>query len=50
MKNGKKPTRRQLGVMALNVATPAHWLVSKSTSSELHLVHRYANQTKIIPL
>ncbi|WP_169810076.1 DUF6906 family protein [Paenibacillus antarcticus] len=48
MKNGKRPTRRQLSIISESVATPADWLVSKSTSNELHLVHRYAKQTKII--
>lgn len=50
MKQGKKPTRRQLSIITEHVATPADWLVSKSLDDRLELVHRYAGTTKIIYL
>ena len=48
MKNGKKPTRKQLEIIAEHVATPSDWLISKATVSEMLLTHRFVNQTKII--
>lgn len=50
MKNGKKPTLKQLKIVTANVATPGDWLVTKSLPDELHLVHRYSGTTKIIYL
>ncbi|GIO40178.1 hypothetical protein J41TS12_50390 [Paenibacillus antibioticophila] len=51
MKQGKKPTRRQLKIIIANVATPGDWLVTKSLPDELHLVRKnYPDTTKIIYL
>ncbi|MGE7881665.1 DUF6906 family protein [Bacillus sp. NPDC094077] len=49
MKNGKKPTKKEkIHIQSYNL-NPENWLIFKKVSSELHLIHRYANQTKIIP-
>ena len=48
MKNGKKPTRKQLAIIIKNVGTPGDWLVSKSTLDELLLVNRFTGKTKTI--
>ena len=50
MKNPKKPTREQRKLMVKWKLDPTMWLVSKDTSTEILLVHRYNEKTtKIIP-
>lgn len=50
MKHGKKPTREQKKLLQQWKLDPAVWLVTKDTSTELHLVHRYSDKTtRIIP-
>lgn len=48
MKNGKNPSRRQKIAIKEAGFNPDNWLVFKSESDKLHLVHRNLNQTKII--
>jgi len=48
MKNGKKPTRKQLDIISEHVATPSDWLISKCTLDEMLLVHRFVGKTKTI--
>ncbi len=50
MKNGKRPTRREkilLGEKRLNIE---NWLVTKRTSTELEIVHKYSGKTRVIEL
>ena len=49
MKNGKKPTVRQKRLIAASGKNPADWLVSKDTTTGMHLVNRYTGTRKIIP-
>lgn len=48
MKNGKKPTKKQLITMKDAGLNPSDWLISKNLPGELHLIHRYNNQTKTL--
>ncbi|MNW41743.1 hypothetical protein D3C74_188920 [compost metagenome] len=51
MKNGKRPTLKQLKIITTNVGAPSDWPVTKSLPDELHLVHRFKpSTTKIIYL
>ncbi|WP_418303817.1 DUF6906 family protein [Paenibacillus crassostreae] len=50
MKNGKNPTLRQKMVIKDAGFNPDNWLVCKSPTDELHLVHRFTSSTKIIHL
>lgn len=45
---GKRPTRRQMGIIASKRLNPRNWLVVKAPVGELHLVSRYSNQRRII--
>ena len=50
MKNPKKPTMSQKKLMVKWKLDPTMWLVSKDTTTEMLLVHRYSDKTKkIIP-
>ena len=50
MKAGKKPTREQRKLMVKWKLDPTMWLVSKDTTTEMVLVHRYSDKTiRIIP-
>jgi hypothetical protein len=50
MKAGKNPTREQRKLMVNWKLDPTMWLVSKDTTTEMTLVHRYFDKvTKIIP-
>lgn len=46
--NGKKPTREQRKLISDKGLYPSDWLVTKNTSTELHLIHRYGKVTRII--
>jgi len=48
VKNGKRPTVKQMKLMQERHLNPADWLVTKDTSEEMHLVHRYSDSTKRI--
>jgi len=50
VKNGKRPTLRQKKLIQKVGSDPQNWLVSKHTSTEMHLVHRYTGTRKVIPL
>jgi len=50
MKNGKNPTKRQQEIIKAAGWNPDMWFVSKHTSTELHLLHRYIGSTVVIPL
>jgi hypothetical protein len=45
MKHGKKPTVAQRNLMQKWKLDPAVWLVTKDTSAEIHLVHRFSDRT-----
>lgn len=45
MKHGKKPTREQRKLLEKWKLDPAMWLITKDTSTELHLVHRFSDRT-----
>lgn len=48
MKNGKKPNKREkIHIQAFNL-NPEHWLIFKKVNEELHLVHRFTSDTRII--
>ncbi len=48
MKQGKNPTREQKLLIDRNGLYAGDWLVSKDTSTELVLVHRFGTGTRII--
>lgn len=50
MKQGKRPTRRQKEAITTVNLTPANWLVYKADTYRLHLVHRYTNTKRSIPV
>ena len=45
MKNGKKPNRAQKNIIKSWKLVPTDWLVTKHTSTEMHLQHRYSPKT-----
>ncbi|UKS29941.1 hypothetical protein LOZ80_13780 [Paenibacillus sp. HWE-109] len=49
MKNGKKPTSQQkiVAIIASNL-DPKEWLIMKSLSTELHILHRNNKDLKVI--
>ena len=49
MKHGKKPTREQRKLLQKWKVNAQDWLVSKDTPTEMVLVHRHFDRTKIIP-
>ena len=49
MKHGVKPTREQRKLMTKCKVNTQDWLVERETLSELVLVHRHFDKTKIIP-
>ena len=50
MKAGKNPTVAQMKLMVKWKIDPAMWLVSKDTTTEMVLIHRYSDKTiRIIP-
>ena len=49
MKHGKKPTREQRKLMMKWKVDTYNWLVERETSTELVLIHRHFDKTKIIP-
>ena len=49
MKNGKKPSFTQRKLIQAWKLDSRDWLVSKDTPEEMVLIHRYTEQTKIIP-
>lgn len=46
MKNGKKPTRSQKEIIKDWKLLPSDWLVTKHTSTEMHIQHRYSPKTR----
>jgi hypothetical protein len=50
MKNGKRPTRRQMKAIESAGLNLENWLVSKALSDELLLVHKWTGQTRRLPL
>lgn len=48
MKNPKKPTREQRKLIQRCGLDTYDWLVTKDTSTELVLVHRFTNTVKTI--
>lgn len=50
MKHGRKPTREQRKLLAKYNLNAADWLVTKDTSTELVIVHRYSDSTvRVLP-
>lgn len=50
MKNGKRPTVRQMELMRLWRLNPNDWLVVKDTPDAMTVVHRLSDKTtRIIP-
>lgn len=50
MKQGKRPTKRQKLLMEQNALNSNEWLVVKSLTTELHLVHREKQDQLVIHL
>lgn len=48
MKNGKKPTKAQRIYLKEHRLNPDNWLIYKNTSTEMRLIHRYANTTRVV--
>lgn len=46
MKNGLKPTLKQMKIMQLNKMDHTQWLVSKVLSDRLLCVHKFTDATK----
>lgn len=49
MKNGKRPTREQRKLMERWRLNSDSWLVVKDTPEAMTVVHRHADQTRVIP-
>ncbi len=49
MKHGKKPTREQRKLMEKWKVNTRDWLVVKDEPTQMTLVHRHFDKTKIIP-
>lgn len=49
MKNGKRPTVKQCKLMTQYRLNYENWLVVKDTPEQMVIVHRYSNQTRVIP-
>lgn len=50
MKHGRKPTLLQKTLIKGAGLNPDNWLVVKNLPSQLHMVHRNTNSTRIIPI
>jgi hypothetical protein len=50
MKQGKRPTKKQKNDIKSVGLNPENWLVTKNLHHELHIVHRFTNTQKIIPV
>ena len=48
IKNGKKPTYEQRKVLEAWGINPREWLVSKSTTTEMVIVHRHTDTIRTI--
>lgn len=48
MKQGKNPTREQKKYISQKGLYPGDWLVSKDTPTEMVLVHRFSNVSKVL--
>ncbi len=48
MKNGKRPNRQQKIYLYRLGFEANDWLISKNTSLEFMIIHRYTNQIRII--
>lgn len=49
MKNGKRPNRAQKQLLMSYRFNPEEWLISKNTSSEMVIIHRYTGKIRSIP-
>lgn len=49
MKNGKRPTRRQMIAIKSAGFDPDDWLVTKQPGNELHIVSRKGKSQMVIP-
>lgn len=49
MKNGKRPTKAQKSLLRYAGLAPDDWLISKNTSTETVVVHRFTGCTRTIP-
>ncbi|WP_442951499.1 DUF6906 family protein [Paenibacillus sp. GYB004] len=50
MKQGKRPTRREMKVLAGFGLSPESWLITKRLPASLHLIHRQTGTIKVIPV
>jgi len=48
MKNGKRPTLKQMGIIKSNNLNPRNWLVTKNLATEIHIVHRVSGKERKI--
>jgi hypothetical protein len=48
MKHGKRPTVAQKKLISKWRLNPDNWLVTKHTSTEMHIVHRVTSNQRII--
>lgn len=49
MKNGKKPTVREMNYLKSLNLNPSNWLISKKTSEYWVIVHRESGNVRKIP-
>lgn len=49
MKNGKKPTVREMDYLKSLRFNPSNWLISKKTSEDWVIVHRESGKVRHIP-
>ncbi|WP_339063592.1 DUF6906 family protein [Tepidibacillus marianensis] len=48
MKNGKKPTVKQMKLIKSSGLNTDNWLVTKNLSDALHIVHRVSGNERVI--
>lgn len=46
MKNGKRPTRKQMEEIKKAGLIPENWLIVKNTPTQFLVQHRYSGETK----
>lgn len=49
MKNGKKPTIREMEHIQSQRLNPLNWLISKKTSEFWLIIHRHSGKSRQIP-
>lgn len=48
MKHGRRPTREQKKLLRKWGAVPENWLIERDTPTEMVIIHRISERTKVI--